>query len=64
MFESSVYLYGKDFNIVHKYVKTKTVKEIIEFYYDWKNTCHYKQWKKAYIPDDRIVPSVISEKEK
>jgi hypothetical protein len=29
------------------------VKEIIEFYYDWKKTEHYLQWKKVYIPDDR-----------
>ena len=41
---------------------TKSVKEIIEFYYDWKKTSHYTQWKRAYIPDDRIVPVVVTDK--
>eukprot|EP00981_Chlorochromonas_danica_P010713 scaffold3341_cov165-Ochromonas_danica.AAC.28 len=34
-------------------IKTKTVKEVIEFYYDWKKTSHYADWKKNYIPDER-----------
>lgn len=36
-----------------KKVRTKTVKEIIEFYYDWKKTHHYKQWKDSYKPDEK-----------
>ena len=42
-------------------IQTKTVQDIIEFYYDWKKTSHYKQWKKAYIPDERDVPTVIGD---
>jgi hypothetical protein len=41
-------------------VKTKTVKEVIEFYYEWKKTGHYKQWKKQYIPDIRDEPASLS----
>lgn len=26
-------------------MERKTLKEIIEFYYAWKKTSHYRQWK-------------------
>ena len=42
-------------------IQTKTVQDVIEFYYDWKKTSHYKQWKKLYIPDERDVPTVIGD---
>lgn len=32
-------------------VNTKTANEVIEFYYMWKQTSHYKYWKKVYVPD-------------
>ena len=54
MFEGSLTLYGKNFHRVQKDVKSKTVKEIIEFYYDWKKSSHYKEWKKTYIRDDMV----------
>lgn len=44
-----------------KQIKTKTVKDIIEFYYEWKKTSHYKQWKKSYTPDERDTPTVIAD---
>ena len=40
-----------------KHVKTKNTKEVIEFYYIWKKTAHYKVWKKQYIPPDEDVDS-------
>ena len=49
VFEASLGLCGKNFNQVQKFVKTKNTKEIIEFYYVWKKTEHYKVWKKQYI---------------
>lgn len=59
LFEAALTLYGKEFHTVQKYVKTKTTKEIIEFYYDWKKTSHYKEWKKVHISSEqREVPSV------
>ena len=42
-------------------VKSKTVQEVIEFYYDWKKTNHYKEWKKNYIPDNRESACVYAE---
>jgi hypothetical protein len=42
-------------------IKTKSVKEVVEFYYEWKNTSHYKQWKKHYIPDDRDMNADVVE---
>ena len=44
-------MYGKIFHEVQKVVKTKTTKEIIEFYYIWKKTSHYKKWKQQLEPE-------------
>jgi hypothetical protein len=53
IFEASLALCGKEFHQVQKFVKTKNTKEIIEFYYVWKKTAHYRVWKKQYIsPED------------
>ena len=34
----------------HQVLKTKSTKDVIEFYYVWKMTSHYQQWKKAFEP--------------
>mmetsp|Transcript_81 Transcript_81/g.110 ORF Transcript_81/g.110 Transcript_81/m.110 type:complete len:186 (+) Transcript_81:84-641(+) len=61
VFEGAITLYGKNFHMIHKFVKTKTVREVIEFYYDWKKTSHYKEWKKNYVADDRETPCVYAD---
>lgn len=48
VFEASITLYGKNFNKIKKNLQTKTCKDIIEFYYEWKKTNHYEQWKQNY----------------
>ena len=48
------------FNQIILQVKTKTVKEVIEYYYFWKKTQHYKQWKNQYIPDPRTDPHLVA----
>jgi hypothetical protein len=53
LFESCITLYGKKFHEIQKHINGKTTKEIIEFYYFWKKTSHYKDWKKIYVVDDR-----------
>lgn len=53
VFEASISLHGKNFHTIQKNVETKNCKEIIEFYYEWKKTNHYKEWKKLYFPDER-----------
>ena len=50
VFEASMALYGKDFHEVARTVGTKTCKEVVEFYYIWKKTEHYKVWKREYTP--------------
>ncbi len=44
-------LHGKHFHIISKFVKTKSTKEIIEFYYIWKKTCHYRRWKNGFVEE-------------
>ena len=51
VFESALSLYGKHFHQVQRVVRTKTTKEIVEFYYIWKKTSHYKVWKRQYEPE-------------
>tara|TARA_B110000971_G_C19619715_1_gene324200 strand:+ start:153 stop:494 length:342 start_codon:yes stop_codon:yes gene_type:complete len=47
-FEAGISLYGKHFHTLQKIVKTKSTKDIVEFYYIWKKTSHYKMWKKQF----------------
>jgi len=51
-------LFGKDFWQASKLITTKSTKDVIEFYYCWKKTEHYKQWKREYVPDDRDFPQI------
>lgn len=48
-------------NAVCPQVKSKTVQEVIEFYYDWKKTNHYKEWKKTFIPENRETACVYAD---
>jgi hypothetical protein len=50
LFEAALAEYGKDFHKVQREVKTKTTSEIVDFYYVWKKTPHYKLWKQQYVP--------------
>jgi len=45
IFEAGLCKYGKEFSFIQFLVKTKNVNEIIQFYFAWKNTSHYKMWK-------------------
>eukprot|EP00520_Triparma_pacifica_P016145 CAMPEP_0118658110 /NCGR_PEP_ID=MMETSP0785-20121206/14386_1 /TAXON_ID=91992 /ORGANISM="Bolidomonas pacifica, Strain CCMP 1866" /LENGTH=168 /DNA_ID=CAMNT_0006551091 /DNA_START=1 /DNA_END=504 /DNA_ORIENTATION=+ len=47
-FEASLSVYGKQFHVASKIIKTKSTREVIEFYYVWKKTGNYKAWKKGY----------------
>ena len=51
VFEGAILLHGKCFHTLQKFIKTKTTKEVIEFYYMWKKTSHYEQWKERFVPD-------------
>ncbi|KAF7456139.1 putative Myb-like DNA-binding domain protein [Cryptosporidium felis] len=46
LFECAVCKYGKEFDKIQRIIKTKTTKEIVDFYYSiWKRTNRYKAWK-------------------
>jgi hypothetical protein len=52
MFEASIAEYGKNFARIQKEIgTTKSVQDVIEFYYIWKKTSHYSHWKTEYIPE-------------
>ncbi len=52
MFEASIAEHGKNFARIQQDIRThKSVPDVIEFYYIWKKTSHYAQWKKEYIPE-------------
>lgn len=46
LFECGICKYGKEFDKIQRIIKTKTTKEIVDFYYCiWKRTSRYKAWK-------------------
>ena len=47
-FEAAICIYGKEFHKISRVLDTKSTKEIVEFYYSWKKTSHYKAWKRMY----------------
>ena len=51
MFEAALCIHGKQFHIVQKIVGSKNTQEIVEFYYVWKKTKHYKVWKRQFEED-------------
>jgi len=53
-FEAALAVYGKVFHQIQKFIRTKSTKEIIEFYYVWKKTQHYKVWKQNYLSPDEL----------
>eukprot|EP00804_Cyclotella_cryptica_P019641 CCRYP_013982-RA/>CCRYP_013982-RA protein AED:0.02 eAED:0.02 QI:315/1/1/1/0.5/0.33/3/177/565 len=59
-FEAAITLHGKLFHKIQKWVKSKSTKEIVEFYYIWKKTSHYQRWKNQY---EEEIQSCSSEDE-
>jgi len=55
VFEGSMLHYGKEFLSVSRQIGTKTTQEVIDFYYVWKKTAHYKKWKQQYISEDDLL---------
>jgi hypothetical protein len=47
-FEGALSIYGKHFHKVARAVGTKSCQDVIAFYYLWKKTDHYRQWKSMY----------------
>jgi hypothetical protein len=51
VFEGCLLHYGKEFHQASRQIGTKSTKEVVDFYYIWKKTAHYKKWKEQYISD-------------
>jgi hypothetical protein len=49
LFEAAICIYGKNFYAIQKVVETKTLKQVIEFYYLWKKSSHYTIWKRHFV---------------
>ena len=49
-FEAALRLWGKKFSRISDLIPSKTTREVIEFYYTWKKTSHYKEWKGSFQP--------------
>lgn len=45
------------FHHVAREVEGKSVADVIEFYYMWKKTYHYKQWKSMWRSEQSILRS-------
>eukprot|EP00808_Paulinella_micropora_P009262 g31018.t1 len=46
LFEVGMTRFGKDFHTIQKLIPSKTVNQLVDFYYKvWKFSSHYKMWK-------------------
>jgi hypothetical protein len=48
VFESALCTHGKKFDMIQSLLPHKTVKDVVDFYYIWKNTSHKSIWKKTF----------------
>lgn len=54
IFEAGLLHYGKEFRDVSREIGTKTTKDVVDFYYVWKKTGHYKKWKEQFISEGEL----------
>ncbi|CTQ41522.1 hypothetical protein BMR1_03g04620 [Babesia microti strain RI] len=47
LFELAIFRLGKEFYKLHQLIPTKSVGEIVDFYYIWKKTRRYHLWKQV-----------------
>lgn len=45
IFEAWIWKFGTDFNLFSKFIKTKSPREITDFYFLWKKTSCFEIWK-------------------
>ncbi|CAM9905755.1 unnamed protein product, partial [Scytosiphon promiscuus] len=55
LFEAAISTHGKVFHKVAEEVDGKSVPDVVEFYYMWKKTNHYKQWKAMFRAEQSIL---------
>lgn len=52
LFEAAIHSHGKQFHKVQLFVKSKSTKQVVAFYYVWKKTQRYQEWKRRYTSSD------------
>lgn len=45
IFEGAITRFGNQFDFIAELVGTKSAKECYEFYWEWKNTSHFRAYK-------------------
>lgn len=45
LFEAGITCCGKDFHAIQKLIPTKTCRDLLHFFYFWKQSSHYAMWK-------------------
>lgn len=61
LFEAGLCSFGKDFYTIHKFIKTKTTNECVDFYYTWKRGSHFSIWKYFNKQVRSIQPSKLQQ---
>lgn len=55
IFETWICKFGKNFHEFPKFLRTKSTREVVDFYYCWKMTSRFKVWQQkmeSYVSDD------------
>ena len=47
IFESGFQKFGKQFEFLSTMIETKSTKEVVDFYIEWKGSSHYKCYKSS-----------------
>jgi hypothetical protein len=55
LFEGALLHHGKEFHLVSRVIGSKSTKEVIDFYYMWKKTKHYRKWKDRFVLDSDLL---------
>ncbi|XP_051899996.1 zinc finger protein 541-like [Pristis pectinata] len=53
MFNKAICLYNKDFFLMQKMIKHKTVAQCVEYYYTWKKQLKF-EWKRTHLLEEEI----------
>lgn len=55
LFECCICKFGKNFEIFEKIIKTKSVEEIQEFFYQWEQTKYHEAWISSMIKKGKFA---------
>jgi hypothetical protein len=55
LFEGALLHHAKEFHLLSRVIGSKSTKEVIDFYYMWKKTEHYRKWKDRFVLDSDLL---------